>query len=123
MISVAPFLAAYDAGPDTLCSEPVLAYLRASGRVDGEIMQFRQRHLLRRYGVIRALAICGSALGFRLVRPTRLTEGDAVLLRAPEVDGGAICGLVGADGCALALAGDAMIGWTAPQVLLMAEFG
>jgi hypothetical protein len=122
LIAVAPFLMAYDVGPDTLCSEPVLAYLRATGRVAGDIPAPRQRALLARYGVARALALCGRELGFRLARPSRLIEGDAALLRAPQVAGGAVCGLVGADGGALALAGDALIGWRAPDVLRIAEF-
>lgn len=123
MIPVASFLRDYDAMPGMLCSEPVLAYLRASGRIAGDIAPERQRALFERHGAMRALAICGRALGFRLVAPSRLEEGDAVLLRAPQVRGGAICGLIGRDGCALALAGDALNGWSAPDVLRVAEFG
>jgi hypothetical protein len=122
MIPVASFLAAYEAPAIMLCSEPVLAYLRASGRVAGDIEPQRQRALFARYGALRALALCGRELGFRLSRPGALHEGDAVLLGEPLVPGGVICGLIGADGCALALAGDALIGWRAPNVLRMAEF-
>lgn len=124
MIPVASFLSAYDVGPDTLCSEPVLAYLRASGRVAGDISPARQHMLFERWGALRALYMCGDELGFRLARPMRLLEeGDAVLLRAPQVQGRMMCGLIGADGYAFALAGDALLGLREFDVLRVAEFG
>lgn len=124
MMRVADFAWAFKEEPDSLCSEMVLAYLRASGRVAGNISRSEQRLLFVRLGPLRALDICGKRLGFRLAAAARaLAEGDAVLLRAPDLRGGHLCALIGADGqAAFAKAGDGLWITTAFSVARVAKF-
>jgi len=124
MIRVADFVHAFEAGPDTLCCEVVLAFLRASGRVAGDIPRAEQRALFAHWGALRALQICGKRLGFRLEPPGALGEGDAVLLRAAAIGVPHVCGLVGEGGAAVFVkAGDGTAIATAFEAMRVARFG
>jgi hypothetical protein len=122
---VADFALRFDAEPDALCSEMALAFLRATGRVAGNIPRDEQRRLLAHLGPLRALDHCGRRLGFRLVRPDGApVEGDAVLLRDAAVRGGYLCALIGDEGrAAFARAGDGLMVTTRFCVARVARFG
>jgi hypothetical protein len=124
MIRVATFMEAFPLRAGTICSEPVLAYLRATGRVAGAVPAEEQRALLARLGPMRALRLCGRRLGFRLARPETLVEGDAVLCAAPAVEGGLVCGLVGSRAdVVFAAAGDGLIVTRHFRALRVARLG
>ncbi len=68
--------------PETLCSEPVVAWAVSRGRDD--VMRESQYLLWRLYGTERAVAFIAEKLCLEEIEPSAVQPGDAVLLQCRD---------------------------------------
>jgi len=95
MDDVVAFMRAFPVRRETLCSEPVMAWLRAKG-VDHPFDGRTQRRLFARVGFNNAVREIIARIGFVFELPRNVQPGEPVVARG--VNGLAVCGLMGADG-------------------------
>lgn len=74
-----PFFRACPMTQDTLCSEPVVAWAVARGRLD--VPREDQERAWRVLGTEAAAAMIAGEMGLAEIAPADVAEGDAVLLR------------------------------------------
>lgn len=89
------FMRAFPVRPETLCSEPVMAWLHSKG-VDHPFDARTQRRLFKRVGFTDAVREIIARIGFVFELPRNVQPGEPVVARG--VDGSALCGLMGPDG-------------------------
>ena len=105
MNAVIAFMRGFPQTRDTLCTEPVLAWLAGAGLVHPFDARLQAR-LWRRVGTWRGVREIVRRLGWRLERPRDLREGEPVVARLPN--GQPVCGLVGPNGMVVSAASRAV---------------